>query len=226
MPHRLPLFPLNTVLFPGASLPLRVFEERYRRLMADVLKEPEDPAAGTFGVVGIELGHEAGDASAPQLAQVGCMAELRTARRNTDGSFDAVVEGGSRFRLDAVAEPGDEHGYMRVETTFLPDEVGEGADGYAERVGRLFGVYCERLRGLGVSADPQREFPSAPLPLSYAVAAAMLVDQADKQRLLEAGHAAERLQLAADLLRRENRVLASLPVLPAGRLLQTEVCLN
>ncbi|KIH98628.1 peptidase S16 [Streptomonospora alba] len=226
MPHRLPLFPLNTVLFPGAPLPLRVFEERYRRLIGDVLDEPDDAGAGRFGVVGIELGHEVGEASAHQLAQVGCTAELRTARRHADGSFDVVIEGGSRFRLDAVAEPGDEHGYMRAETTFLPDEVGEGADDYAERVGRLFGVYCERLRGLGLTAEPQREFPSAPLPLSHAVAAAMLVDQADKQRLLEADHAAQRLQLVADLLRRENRVLASLPVLPAGRLLQTDVCLN
>ncbi|MUL40807.1 peptidase S16 [Streptomonospora sp. PA3] len=226
MPHRLPLFPLNSVLFPGTPLPLRVFEERYRRLMADVLDDPEDAAAGTFGVVGIELGHEVGESSAHQLAEVGCTAEIRTARRHADGTFDLVVEGGSRFRLDAVEETGGEHGYMRAEATFLPDEVGDGADEYAERVGRLFGVYCERLRGMGLSAEPRRESPAAPLPLSYAVSAAMIIDRGEKQRLLEADHAAERLRLAADLLRRENRVLTSLPVLPAARLLQPEVSLN
>ncbi|QBI53925.1 LON peptidase substrate-binding domain-containing protein [Streptomonospora litoralis] len=226
MPHRLPLFPLNSVLFPGAPLPLRVFEERYRRLVADVLEEPGHAAAGTFGVVGIELGHEVGDASAPQLAGVGCTAEIRSARRHSDGTYDLVVAGGSRFRLDTVQESDGDTPYLRAETTFLPDELGDGADEYAERVGRLFGVYCERLRGVGVSAEPPREFPSAPLPLSYAVAAAMVVDQSDKQGLLEADHAAQRLQLAAELLRRENRVLTSLPVLPPGRLLQPEVNLN
>ncbi|MDT0301183.1 LON peptidase substrate-binding domain-containing protein [Streptomonospora wellingtoniae] len=224
MPHRLPLFPLNSVLFPGARLPLRVFEERYRRLMGDVLDDPGDAVSGTFGVVGIELGHEVGEASA-QLAHVGCTAEVRTARRHADGTFDVVVEGGSRFRVDSVENSGPK-GYLRAETTFLPDEVGEGADDYAERVGRLFGVYCERLRGLGVAAEPPRDFPSAPLPLSYTVAATMVVDQGDKQRLLEADHAAQRLQTAAVLLRRENRVLTSLPVLPAEHLPQPEVSLN
>jgi len=226
MPHRLPLFPLNSVLFPGSSLPLRVFEERYRRLMADVLEEPEDAAAGMFGVVGIELGHEVGESSAHQFAAVGCTAEVRAARRHPDGSYDLMVAGGSRFRVDATEVAAGDAAYVLAEATFLPDELGEGADDGAERVRRLFGVYCERLRGVGVSAEPPREFPSAPLPLSYAVASAMIVDQGDKQELLEAGHAAERLHLAADLLRRENRVLTSLPVLPAGRLLQPEVNLN
>ncbi|WP_345557112.1 LON peptidase substrate-binding domain-containing protein [Streptomonospora halophila] len=225
MPHRLPLFPLNSVLFPGAPLPLRVFEERYRRLMGDVLDDPGDAVSGTFGVVGIELGQEVGETSAHQLAHVGCTAEVRTARRHADGTFDVVVEGGSRFRVASVEDPGPK-GYLRAETTFLPDEVGEGAEDYAERVGHLFSVYCRRLRGLGVGAEPPRDLPSAPLPLSYAVAAAMVVDQGDKQRLLEADHAAQRLQLAADLLRRENRVLTSLPVLPAEHLPQPEVGLN
>ncbi|GAB3454965.1 LON peptidase substrate-binding domain-containing protein [Streptomonospora sediminis] len=228
MPHGLPLFPLNSVLFPGASLPLRVFEERYRRLVTEVLDGAADTASRTFGIVGIRLGHEVGDTSARQLAPVGCTAEIRTARRHPDGGFDLVVQGGSRFRIDSVRDSGGRHPFQRAETTFLPDEVGDGADEYAERVGRLFGVYCERLRkaGVGVAAEPAQELPSAPLPLSYAVAAAMVVDQGDKQGLLEADHAAERLQLAAALLRRENRVLRSLPILPARRLLQPGINLN
>jgi Lon protease-like protein len=54
---RLPLFPLDTVLFPGTVLPLHVFEERYRLLVRDLLAGPEPRR---FGVVAIELGHEVG----------------------------------------------------------------------------------------------------------------------------------------------------------------------
>ncbi|MBV2362532.1 LON peptidase substrate-binding domain-containing protein [Streptomonospora nanhaiensis] len=225
MPHRLPLFPLGTVLFPGAALPLHVFEERYRRLVADVLQTPEGEPR-VFGVVGIELGHEVGPGSAHRIAAVGCTAEVRTARRRADGRYDLVVEGGTRFRVDRRDDPDADTPFIRADTTPLPDEVGPGAEDYAERVRRRFGVYRERLRRVGVPAEPPEELPADPLPLSYAVSAAMVVDQADQQDLLEADHAAARLELAAGLLRRENRVLASLPVLPAGRFLRHEVNLN
>ncbi|WP_046471642.1 LON peptidase substrate-binding domain-containing protein [Allosalinactinospora lopnorensis] len=225
MPHRLPLFPLGSVLFPGLTMPLHVFEKRYRHLVAELLALPAG-AARRFGIVGIALGHEVGADSAPQLHGVGCTAEFRSVREHGDGRYDLVVEGDSRFRVDDVLVPDDEHPYIRAETTPMPDELGPDADARAERVKRLFGVYCERLNSIGVPAEPPDELPTGPLRLSYAVSAAMLLDQRDKQELLEADHAAARLDLAGALLRRENRILAGLPALPAGRLLRRDVSLN
>ena len=62
---RLPLFPLNTVLFPGLVLPLNVFEERYRAMMRELLKTPEDEPR-QFAVVAIRDGLEVAP-SAPGL---------------------------------------------------------------------------------------------------------------------------------------------------------------
>ncbi|MHC5907252.1 LON peptidase substrate-binding domain-containing protein, partial [Streptomyces sp. S6] len=59
---RLPLFPLNSVLFPGLVLPLNVFEERYRAMMRELLKTPED-APRRFAVVAIRDGHEVAPAA-------------------------------------------------------------------------------------------------------------------------------------------------------------------
>ncbi|MBB6172394.1 hypothetical protein HNR23_002454 [Nocardiopsis mwathae] len=225
MPDRLPIFPLGSVLFPGLTMPLHVFEERYRRLMSELLEDAAG-AARRFGVVGIELGHEVGASAAHRLSEVGCVAEVRSARRHEDGGYDIVVEGGSRFRVEEVDDPDHERPYLRAATTPIPDELGTGAEEQAERVGRLFRTYCHRLTAIGIPAEPPRDAPAEPLPLSYAVSAALVVDQFDKQALLEADHAAARLELAAALMRRENRVLGALPALPADRLLRHEIHLN
>lgn len=63
MTTALPLFPLNSVLFPGLVLPLNIFEQRYRTLMRDLLAIPED-APRRFGVVAIRDGHEVAPTSA------------------------------------------------------------------------------------------------------------------------------------------------------------------
>ena len=75
MPDTLPMFPLNTVLFPGVTLPLHVFEERYRALVEHLLRI-EDPAERVFGSVAIREGYEVGD---PVLPQAPLTAEARKA---------------------------------------------------------------------------------------------------------------------------------------------------
>ena len=72
---RLPLFPLNSVLFPGLVLPLNVFEERYRAMMRDLLKTPEDEPR-RFAVVAIRDGHEVAP-SAPGLPDLNRVAVYR-----------------------------------------------------------------------------------------------------------------------------------------------------
>ena len=69
------MFPLNTVLFPGVSVPLRVFEDRYRA-MVHHLQRIEDPAARVFGSVGIREGYEVGDHGGQSLFRVGVKVQL------------------------------------------------------------------------------------------------------------------------------------------------------
>ena len=102
MSEMLPLFPLSTVLFPGMRLPLHVFEERYRALVAELLAGPEPRR---FGVIAIRKGRETGIDGVHSLYQIGCTATLRRVERLEDGRFDLVTVGTERFRLKALDQP-------------------------------------------------------------------------------------------------------------------------
>src|SRR5215210_769633 len=83
----LPMFPLNTVLFPGVSVPLHVFEDRYRALVHHLLRV-EDPTERIFGSVGIREGYEVGEHGSQSLFRVGCRAQLTEVEGHPDGTFD------------------------------------------------------------------------------------------------------------------------------------------
>ncbi|MGI5227412.1 LON peptidase substrate-binding domain-containing protein [Actinoallomurus sp. CA-142502] len=213
MTERLPIFPLGAVLFPGLVLPLHVFEERYRLLMSDLLSG-EEPRR--FGVVSIELGHEVGPGAARRLAPVGCTAEVRDVREHEDGRYDVVATGGSRFRVEDVD---DSLAYLRAEVTLLPEEDGPGAQDAVAPVTGQFRRYCDRLVSHGAEVADLDDLPADPGSLSYLVAASLVLDRSDKQRLLQADHAAARLRLEYELLRRENLLLETFPTVPASEFL-------
>lgn len=210
MTERLPIFPLGAVLFPGLVLPLHVFEERYRHLMRDLLAG-EEPHR--FGVVSIELGHEVGSGAARRLASVGCTAEVRDVQEHDDGRYEVVTTGGARFHVEHVDESLD---YLQADVTMLPEDDGPGADAAVTPVSAQFRRYCERLVAHGAEVTDLDELPSEPLALSYLVAASIVLDRSDKQRLLRSEHAASRLRLEYDLLRRENLLLETFPTVPAS----------
>jgi len=129
----LPLFPLNSVLFPGLVLPLNIFEPRYRALMRDLLALPED-APRRFGVVAIRDGREVApaatgmpDSAPPQgtdpaagfgpdpitsFYTVGCVADASTIRERTSGPADAAAEAAGA----AADEESDAAGYEVLAT--------------------------------------------------------------------------------------------------------------
>ena len=96
----LPLFPLNTVLFPGCVLDLQIFEARYLDMIARCMKQ-----GSGFGVVCILEGSEVGDA--PQdIALIGCEALIRDFKQQDNGLLGIRVEGGRRFQvLSTQAQP-------------------------------------------------------------------------------------------------------------------------
>jgi uncharacterized protein len=81
----LPLFPLSTVLFPGMRLPLHIFEERYRQLVADLLTGPEPRQ---FGIIAIRKGRETGIEGVTALYDIGCVATVRQIAEREDGRYD------------------------------------------------------------------------------------------------------------------------------------------
>lgn len=90
---RLPLFPLNTVLFPDGLLPLRVFEARYMDMVTRCLRE-----GASFGVCLIAAGPEVGDAAIPH--PVGTEARIEQWDMTEPGVLSIMVRGGRRFRIE------------------------------------------------------------------------------------------------------------------------------
>ncbi|SFL19099.1 LON peptidase substrate-binding domain-containing protein [Geodermatophilus ruber] len=117
----IPLFPLGTPLFPGVVLPLQIFEPRYRRLVRDLLAQPDENTR-RFGVVAIRQGWEVEQvAPAAALYDVGCTAHVRTVRPQPDGGFRITTVGGERFRLLDVHVTQDPP-YLRAEVEWLAEE--------------------------------------------------------------------------------------------------------
>lgn len=231
---RLPLFPLNAVLFPGLVLPLNVFEERYRAMMRELLKTDESEPR-RFAVVAIRDGREVAP-SAPGMPdqtarpekgpaagfgpdpiqafhRVGCIADAATIRERADGSFEVLATGTTRVKLLSVDASGP---FLTAELEEIPEESGEGAGTLAEGVLRAFRNYQKRLAGARErSLSTGSELPDEPSVVSYLVAAAAVLDTPSKQKLLQAPDTATRLREELKLLRSETAVIRHLPSLPA-----------
>ena len=112
----MPLFPLNTVLFPGERLPLRIFERRYMDMASACLRDQ-----APFGVCLIREGKEVGEPATPH--EVGTLARIVHWDMEQLGVLQIVAEGGQRFR---ILERRVENGLLRASTELLPvDEDSE-----------------------------------------------------------------------------------------------------
>ncbi|PJN25091.1 LON peptidase substrate-binding domain-containing protein [Kitasatospora sp. CB02891] len=234
MTERLPLFPLNTVLYPGLVLPLHVFEERYRHLVADLQKLPEDEPR-RFGVVAVRDGRETapvrevdgpagpldgigapGEDPMDALHPVGCVADIASVRDQPEGRYELLVTGTTRFRLRAIDATGP---YLVGDVSVVPEQPGEGSGALAAGVERAFRTYQKRLAGAReATLNGEPDLPDDPQVLSYLVAAATTLPVAVKQELLACPDTAQRLTRELELLRRESAVIAKLPSLPAADL--------
>ncbi|WP_408630125.1 LON peptidase substrate-binding domain-containing protein [Actinomycetospora lemnae] len=212
----LPLFPLGTVLLPGASLPLHIFEPRYRQLTIDLV-------TGTipgkqFGVVAVREGWSPDDGR-DGLHDVGCTATLREVRRLPDGRFDIQTTGDRRFRLlevDDRAAP-----YLVGKVEWLPDDEGDEETDLAplamaaRAAHRRYCATAWRQQGGGDGELPA-ELTEEPAPdvagpeLAHILAGDCLLPLADRQELLEETCPMERLQLVRRSMTREAVLLGEL----------------
>jgi uncharacterized protein len=216
----IPLFPLGTVLFPGAPLALHIFEDRYRTLMADLLELPQEDRR--FGVVTIRSGREVGVHGVKALHDVGCMAVLTAMEQSPDGTYDLESVGNGRFRVISLDS---ERPYLRATVEWLPEEAGD-VGSLAEIVTRRYGDYRRALgglRGLELELPP---LPTDARLLSYLVAATVIAENPDRQRFLAEFDAAGRLAAEARWLTLETTLLKELSAVPAGRLIDVPSSLN
>jgi Lon protease-like protein len=193
-PTRLRLFPLNTVLFPGAALNLHIFEPRYRQMIAECLDANE-----AFGVVLIREGDEAGDPDV-QPYGVGTTAEIVDVTPLPSGRYYISSTGGRRFRITGVVsrEP-----YLLCEVEFIDDVPSDQAaiEQLLSEIAVEFREYQSLIVEFSGNAT-EVELPPDPVRASYKIGEALQVADALKQQLLELGGTAERLDAELGFLRR------------------------
>jgi len=190
----LPLFPLPLVLFPGAALPLHIFEPRYRQLLADCLEGDR-----RFGIARLDEGVAESEVPA---GTVGCVAEIVNTETLPDGRSNIVVRGAERFALLSLVSSAHPYRVCRAELVEDEFEIGAELDAVAERVRDVFGRVARAARTLADDPDPLPELPDDAAGLSFVVASMIDIDLDARQELL-----ASRSPLAR--LRQLDRVLSA-----------------
>jgi Lon protease-like protein len=217
MSEMLPLFPLGAVLYPGMVLPLHIFEERYRRLIRDLLDGAEPRR---FGVIAIRKGRETGIDGVHSLYEIGCTAVLRRVEQRDDGRYDIVTVGTQRFRLLGLDHT---RPYLRGEVEMLTEEPADPAvAGAAVRVIQAaFREYLDALTEWGGATVRLEELPDEPELLSFIVAATVVIDLPERQAMLAEPDTLRRLAMQRALLSRETAMLRTTTSRPAPDLRNT-----
>ncbi|MGA2421228.1 MAG: LON peptidase substrate-binding domain-containing protein [Candidatus Acidiferrum sp.] len=181
-PERIPLFPLNVVLLPGAELPLHIFEPRYREMVKRCLEDKLE-----FGML----------LSLPKgLARVGCTAEIvEVLKREEDGSMDILTVGRAPFH---VLELFTESALLEGRVDYPEDEL---ASGSSETVRRDLVELYETCHTLVFGDYPKNLNGGAHPTASYVIAGTLPMELGWKQSILELRSEAERQQRLVSYLR-------------------------
>lgn len=212
----IPIFPLNVVAFPGMTVPLHIFEERYRALVRHLLEQPQ-PRDRLFGIVAIREGYEVGSHEARSMYRTGCVVQLSSVERYDDGRFDIAAVGRHRMRVLATDASG---AFLEAEVEHLRTEAADpdlavDTARQAARTLATFEEYRTLVSGLTGADVMTGSLPRDPELLSYSLAATCTLTLRDRQQLLESPTTVERLGLLRRMMRQEVGAMRALPSLPA-----------
>lgn len=183
---KIPLFPLDTVLFPGTALPLHIFEDRYREMVGECLRDERE-----FGVV---------RAQTDQMALVGCTAKIvRVMEKYDDGRMDILCEGDRRFEIEGLD---DSRNFLQADVAFFDDD-GAGSTRQEREDCAALHFATMHLAGL----DRPAIHLDLNAPVAFQLADALPSDLGFKQFLLASRSDAERTTRLRDFY---NEVLPKL----------------
>ncbi len=194
MSFELPLFPLNTVLFPGMPLPLHIFEPRYRVMMNRCLASTR--------IFGVTLARS-GENGAMIPADVGCTAFVLQDSHFNDGRINIQTEGRRRFRILSLREEDD---YLIATAEWLDDVEEAAAEPFARKVRAALRCYLAQISPDAFDVASELDLPRDSSALSYWVATLITLPDTQKQELLEEESLARRLERELHLLARAHVV--------------------
>ena len=206
MTQKLPIFPLNMVLFPGAPIQLHIFEERYRQMISRCLEQhapfgvalirsgsevsPDDPwvrrqlelaelAELEFGALKRELGGETVAHPVGTTAQISAGESVRL----SDGRFYLVASGQRRFRIQYFVQ---RQPYLIASVAYLPEESSAVVAEPAQQLRQLYARYWAAISAAIGYEAPDETLPEQVIDLTYWMANRLQVGTVQKQRWLEA----------------------------------------
>lgn len=197
----LPLFPLNTVLFPGMPISLHIFEPRYKQMMQTCISD-EKP----FGVVLIAAGQEVGEPATPQ--PIGCTAEIANVQRLSGGRMNLVAVGQQRFKIDTLdfSQP-----YLvgTVEPLSLSQPTAVSRR-LIRHLRKQLLAYLDLLSTVGEVEFNVAKLPTDALEMCYLAATLLQMPNDKKQVLLGINDGDDLLTQVYDVCREETAVLKAM----------------
>ncbi|HVB00870.1 MAG TPA: LON peptidase substrate-binding domain-containing protein [Acidimicrobiales bacterium] len=194
-PTILPMFPLSSVLFPGASLPLHVFEPRYRQFVADVMTTNRE-----FGVVLIARGSEVGGGD--QRLSIGTVATIEALSEIEGGQFALLARGIQRLEVKHWL---DDDPYPRAQVERVPEDLGGASAQHVEsalaslRHARALLSELHDTPPLPTDLDMSTKSPEDLFDTHWKLCMLTPFEAFDRQRLLEADSVSDRLLLLTSL---------------------------
>lgn len=185
----IPLFPLPVVLYPGAMLPLHIFEERYKAMMQDCLEGDK-----IFGVTYTD-GREGWP---PPLDRLGCAAFTLATVPLAEGRMNILTTGVSRYRVLNYIQ---EKAYLEGEVEFLQDDpTGDDLTDLTDSLESIFKRVVQATRTINNSEAEDDDLPDSPEALSFSIAATLQLPDSQKLELLEMTNTRRRLERLKSLL--------------------------
>lgn len=198
----LPLFPLNTVLFPGIPISLHIFEDRYK-LMINRCLESQTP----FGIVLLQSGSEVqGAGPTPRPYSIGCTAHIAQVQRLSMGRMNLIAVGGERFQITEFnyTEP-----YLLGQVSYL--DLSRTSSAKLSDLGatlqRQVGHYLAAIARVENISFNNDQLPTDPVQLAYLAASLARIPMPEKQKLLGINDAELLVQAVLTLYRKELVVL-------------------
>ena len=177
--EELPIFPLATVLFPGAILPLHIFEDRYKQMMRHAVEN-----GGLFGL-SYKRDASIGEQTPPEIGSVGCIARIHAVMPLDEGKMNVVSTGVVRYRILSLQQ---EEPFLVARVATLTDDLEPGADlnRTFDEIAGMCREFLEAAQALDESgALLGQDLPEDPEAFSLLVSSALPIDNDSKQTLLE-----------------------------------------
>lgn len=170
----LPIFPLPLVLFPGALVPLHIFEERYKEMMKDSLAGDK-----LFGITYLAEN----ETWPPPLGRMGAIAQIMAVVPLDSGRMNILTVGTTRYRVIKYVE---KKSYLKAEVELIQDQSDDyNTTTLMEEVKKLYDRASEALKALNDEQTFPSDLPDSPEDFSFAVAAVLQLPVEKKQPLLE-----------------------------------------